>query len=816
MIRKEFKKIWQNKLLLLTVIVVSIIPILYASVFLKSIWDPYGNMDKLPVAVVNLDKSTNFEGKSLDVGNDLVSNLKNNKDLKWTFVSQDKAEKGLKNRKYYMVVTIPQNFSENAATVLNPKPKKMNLKYETNAGVNYLGEVVSDNAIKQLKSQVGEKVTESYASAILSTVNEMSQGIKTAASGSSKLSNGTQQVSLGVNKLGESVPSLSSGVNQLATGSESLTSGIKQYTSAVSQIANGGNQLSGGLSQLASQLPELSTGVQKLNTGASTLAKNLNQINLSSDDKNQLLTYINGVQTYLNEVNDSLSTIDLSQLSGLGQLPETFGEVSTNLTNVGTSLAGIQNGLQNAVSVDVQSNATAVISELAKNNVNLTSEQQEAVASALSDNTQNSKVIALVSQNLSTASTNLVSVSQTLENVEAQLQTLDLSSLSSSLSNLKSGTSLLAGKTAEASDGLTQAVNGLYKIKTEAGPGATSLSMGLGSLNSELPSLTAGISSLSSGSFGLSSGANLLNNQSGTLNNGSKQLSSGLTTLKGEIPSLTSGITKLQDGATQVNNGASELSVKLNDASSKIGKISLGSNNAKMIANPDKTTQTKYSSVPNYGHALAPYFMSVSLFVGCLVFNFVYPIRKIADRKNASAGKWYLSKITIGGIVSTAMALIIGTVMQWIGLDVQNQLQFYGILLVTAWSSMFLIMLLAMTFDNPGRFIAVILLVLQLGSSGGVFPMQIISQFYNVLHPFMPMTYAIYGLRQSISTGLGNSLYFHSLLILIIVTIGLLILLRFSMEFLFRKGLVGYSQLHNTQKLLDDDYLNNHEKYTLW
>ena len=750
MIRKEFKKIWQNKLLLLTVIVVSIIPILYAGVFLKSLWDPYGNMDKLPVAVVNLDKSVNFSGKDLDVGDELVSNLKSNKDLNWNFVSQDKAEKGLKDGTYYMAVTIPQNFSKNAATVLNASPTKMNLKYETNAGVNYLGEVVSDNAIQQLKAQVSAKVTEAYANAIIATVKEMSEGINAAASGSTQLSDGTQQVNAGVDKLAQSTPSLSDGVAQFTSGSESLSSGIKQYAAAISQIANGSNQLNGGLFQLTSQLPTLSASIQKLNTGAATLAESLNKVDLSE----------------------------------LNQLPEAFKKVSTNLTDVGTALTNIQKGLQSAVSADVHSNSSAVISELAKDGVDLTSAQKVAVANALSNNANNSQVAALVSQNLATANTNLGKVNQTLQVINTQLAAPKLSSLSSSISSLQTG--------------------------------ATQLSKGLNTLSSKLPTLTAGVSSLASGSSELSSGANQLNNKSNSLSGGASQLSSGLLTLKNKLPSLTSGITQLQNGTTQVSNGASELASKLRDASNKIENISLNTNNAKMIAQPVKTTQTKYSKVPNYGHALAPYFMSVSLFVGCIVFNFVYPIRKIADRKNASARKWYLSKVIIGGIVATAMAVIIGTVMQWIGLSVHNQLQFYGILLVTAWVNMFLIMFLAMTFDNPGRFIAVILLVLQLGSSGGVFPMQVIGQFYNVIHPFVPMTYEIYGLRQSISTGLGNAVYFHSLLILVAVAIGLLVLLRLSMELLFRKGMAGHSQLHNTQKLLSDDYLNHDEKYTIW
>ncbi len=277
MIKKEFKKIWQNKLLFVTVIVVSLIPILYASVFLKSIWDPYGNMSELPVAVVNLDESVDFQGKTLNVGSELVDNLKKNNDLDWNFVSQSTAKKGLKNRKYYMIVTIPKDFSKNAATVLDSDPEKMNLKYETNAGVNYLGEVVSDNAMKQLKAQVSEKVTKSYATAIISTINELGKGMNTAAEGSEKLNDGANQVNTGVGTLAKSVPTLADGVSQLDNGAGSLKSGVSQYTAGVAQVADGSNKLNNGVGQLTSQLPTLTNGLSALGTGANSLSAGLTQ-----------------------------------------------------------------------------------------------------------------------------------------------------------------------------------------------------------------------------------------------------------------------------------------------------------------------------------------------------------------------------------------------------------------------------------------------------------------------------------------------------------------------------------------------------------
>ena len=925
LIKKEFKKIWQNKLLFVTVIVVSLIPILYASVFLKSIWDPYGNMSELPVAVVNLDQSVDFQGKTLSVGSELVDNLKKNDDLGWHFVSKDAAKQGLKDRKYYMVVTIPKDFSKNASTVLDSDPEKMNLKYETNAGVNYLGEVVSDNAMKQLKAQVSEKVTKSYAMAIISTINELGKGMNTAAEGSEKLNDGANQVNTGVGTLAESVPTLADGVSQLDNGVGSLKSGVSQYTAGVAQVADGSNQLNNGVGQLTSQLPTLTNGLSALGTGANSLSAGLTQYtggvaqvaNGSTQLNNgvgqlasQLPTLTNGLGALGTGANDlstglaqytggvnkiaegnkalnsqmptlvgsvsalndgakqissGLNSVDISALSNLGQLAGALQTVASHLETAGNSLANTSNSMAS----DVQSNTVAVVTALNKAGItdpNLAN----VVGQSLAANAQNTKVAA----DIQNAGIELTAVKQILQGVKSQMPNLDpnivnkfeklqqgatalsnglnelntkMPTLSQSVDELAKGSAQLAAKSSELTsganqlasglkevnaktptltNGVSQLADGLSQVATGANTlnnnsaqltsGANQLANGLNTVNEKTPALASGVNQLANGVSTLANGANTLNSKSGELNDGTAKLADGLDTLNGKIPSLSSGVLKLKDGTGQLADGTNELATKLKDGSAKINNLSLGDKNAEMIANPAKETQTKYSSVPNYGHALAPYFMSVSLFVGSLVFNFVYPIRKIADRKGATASQWFRSKVTIGGVVATAMALVIGTVMQIIGLNVSNQLQFYGILLATAWVNMFLIMFLAMSFDNPGRFIAVLLLVVQLGSAGGVFPMEITSHFYNAVHPYIPMTYSIYGLRQAISTGLGTHTYVQSLTILLVLVVALLALLRLSMQILFKRGLADYSQLHNTQKLLDDDYVNKREKYTLW
>lgn len=913
MIKKEFQKIWANKLLFATVIVAMCLPILYASIFLKSIWDPYGRVNHLPVAVVNLDQPTTLEGNKVDVGDKLVKELKSNDDLDWHFVSAKKAQEGLKDRKYYMIVKIPKNFSENAASVLDTDPEKMDLTYETNGGLNFLGEVISENAMTQLKAKVSESVTKSYADVIIKMVKTVGDGMDQAADGATKLADGSKQVADGIATVQGKVPELSSGVKQLDDGGKQLADGVKQYTDGAGQAAKGSDQLAAGLQQLNGKVPTLVGGVNQLADGGKALNTGVNQytagvkqaylgsgdlsdglqklqgnlpeiiagVNKLADGSNklakqlqdgtrefgdeqakQLKLYVKGVEDYINTINAVLPTLNNLPLDQLGQLKGQFATVQADLQSAGASLAAAGQTLQTSPA-QVASNVVSQLPTDANGNVTVPAQQlAQLIGQQVGANNQQ------IGAQVTAAGNSLQNVGATLTQVGQLMNNLP-SVDTSKIGELSTATSQLAANTDQATAGLNKLIDGTLEVKKKAVPGAQEIAGGIAAIQSNIPALTGGAKQLTDGAKSLNSGLKTLNSKStelvngsnklnnglglmqgqlptlasganqladgskqlnagmkeltansAQLNSGASQLSDGLNTLNGQIPALADGVNKLADGSTQVKDGNKELADKLGEASDKLTDVKLTNNTAKMIADPTKTKQEKYSDVPNYGHALAPYFMSVSLFVGCLVFNFVYPIRKIADRKNSNATQWFMSKLTIGFITSSMMALIIGTVMRMIGLEVAQPMNFYMTLLVTAWLFMFMIMFLAMSFDNPGRFIAVLLLVMQLGSSGGVFPMPLISKFYNVLNPFMPMTYSIYSLRQAISTGLGDEFYRNSMLILVILAIVFIILLGISMQILYRKGLAGYSQLHENQKLLDDDYTGKFAKeedpYTLW
>lgn len=905
MIKKEWQAIFKNKILLISFIVISFIPILYASFFLKSVWDPYGKTGELPVAVVNEDKEVDYNGETLNVGQELVDQLKEDDNLNWQFVSAKEAQKGLKNQDYYMIVTIPENFSANAATVMDDTPQKMNIEYETNGALNYLGEVIGETAMKQLKSEVSQKVTEVYAKAIFEQLSEIGDGFAKAADGASqlddganeladgsqtlsdglktlaestvtfsdgentfslalnkylagtvKLDNGLDELKTGVDTLGEKVPDLADGVEQLDTGSTQLSKGIKDYTKGVSKLADGtdtlasnGTTLKSGVNTLVTGLSDgtaqLKSGAEQISAGLSQMSEQLGtQINGSKaqlDALNQGLTSINqGLQDLNSALNAGGSTsADLSQISGAIRQIEQQAEVIE--ANVPVS-SGIQDAVKatsewNSISADEQqeildaldnataSNNTDILTATGtiKGYVGALSTAMTTLSSTLADAGSSANTLAATVQQLATGSATALpgakqAISQLSEGLVSVKNALDgqlipgMSQLEGGISSLQSGLSTGSEKLSEGMDsyiaGVEKVNAGVQELNDNSAKlnsGASQLNKGLDTLNEKVPTLKDGVERLVSGTETIKAGSTELVGNNNALMSGQSKLEDASKQLNEGSKKLADGSSTLQNGLNALKDGSGELSSALSEGSEKVNDVHTSDKTAEMIAKPNDITQEKYSEVPNYGHALAPYVLSLALYVGCLVFNFIYPIRKIAV-KNRSAFQWWISKISVGLVAATAMAFIEGSIMIVLGLEANHIAEYFVVALVSAYAYMFLIMFLAMAFDNPGRFVAMVLLILQLAGSGGTFPMPLTSKFFRVIHPYLPMTHSIYGFREAISSGLGTNTFVNNSVILMAIAIVAQILLFVAMKLLKKYHKDGSSQLDDNQKLLDDNY----------
>lgn len=798
-IKAEFKNILHNRLLLISTTVICIIPFLYSIFFLKSVWDPYGSTENLPVAVVNKDVPVEYRGQTMDIGHRMVKELKKNKQLKWEIVSPEKAHYGLTHRKYYTVVTIPKDFSKNATTVLDKHPKQMQLKYETNGSLNYIGQVISQLGMTKLNESIRAQVTRAYATAMFKALHTVGKGMSTASNGAKQLSTGmvtlqsgvnqyvagVSQVNNGVQTLRVSVAPLAAGAQQLASGSQTLANGIRQYTGGVGQLAAGLSKLNANSGALNSGASQLQSGLSQLSTGTKTLSNGANELN------GKVNSMIPELQNQMNSMSGDISNKGAALNNALRPLASTqsqMTELSAKLGQISDGIGQIQSAVSSNSSSTKLNSAVGVLNSIDKSKLSEADQQKLAgVTQQLQSASSNSDQATLVSQltKLKAGVNNLrTAVDQSATqagNSTKQVQEAALA-LQNSLTNMQSQTSTAIGGM---SSQLTLATSELAKGADKVNSGANTAAAGAGTLTSGIGQYTAGVAQAGAG-------VGQLTANSGALNAGAGQLAGALGQLNGQVPALTAGVNQLAagtqqlvdnspalvQGITKLNVGAAKLSTALGKGAKTINGIKTSPRTAKMIAEPSVEKHSNYSYVPNYGHALAPYVLSVALYVGMLVFNFVYPIRRVADPKT-SATAWWFSKVVVGAVAAIAMAVVECGIMMLCGLTVDHVPSFFATTILFGLASMAVVMFLSMTFDNPGRFVAMVLLMLQLGGSGGTFPMEVTMKFYNVIHWYLPMTYSILGLRDSISGGLGThyTLFCNLVLLGIAVVFNLLLLL---------------------------------------
>ena len=246
MIKREWKSLLKNKILIVVLIAIIAIPFIYAGLFLKSMWDPYGNLDKLPVAVVNEDRPVEYEGNTLSIGDDLTDALKENDSLDFHFVDRSEAQEGLKDGTWYMVITIPEDFSGNAATLLDDSPRKMQLDYETNPGTNYIASKMSETALTQIRDEISTQVTETYTGIVFDRIAQAGSKVAEAADGSLELESGILEASDGSRTITENLKKLSDSTLTFSGGAGTFTKGLREYTDGVSRAGTGAAQLKEG------------------------------------------------------------------------------------------------------------------------------------------------------------------------------------------------------------------------------------------------------------------------------------------------------------------------------------------------------------------------------------------------------------------------------------------------------------------------------------------------------------------------------------------------------------------------------------------
>lgn len=657
MLRQEWKKLFSNRILLVVTAAVIIIPAIYTTLFLGSMWDPYGNVGKLPVAVVNHDRPAVLDGRTLHIGKDLAEELKGNDSLDFCFPSEEDAEKGLETGRYYMVITIPEDFSENAAALTAPSPEKMVLQFKTNPGTNYIASKMGETAMKELKNSIREEVTRSYAQVMIDKAAEAADGVAQAVDGIQNLDTGASSLAGGIAEAGEGGEKLASGTAAADESMVSLSKGLsvlEEKTSglpaAASALDEGAGALTDGAQSISQGLDTLSTGVSDLQEGADALSAGLNAV-----------TGEGGAQS--------------AQLrSGAAALRDALGAIISTMPTADSGPADIP----------------VELSDLA---AELSALQQQAAAL--------SQGIDAYTAGADTAADAGLQLAAGVTQLQAGVDSLrsGMSDLNSGIISLRSGTSSLAESAPALTEGITQAAGGAEQIQQQ-------------------------------GTLALRLGAADLDNGLGQLGEGAADLKNGTSLLASEAARISSETEVFSDGSREQREEIVD-----------------------MFAAPLEIEEEQVTYVADNGHAMAPYMMSVGLWVGCIAFCLMYPLTSCPG-KPGSGVKWWLSKASVLAVTAVLQAAVmLGALAFFDGFEPERA----ALTALTACTASVAFMSVMYFFTSllgrVGSFLMLVFMVVQLAGSAGTYPLEISGSFVPYLHKWVPFTYTVTAFRSTISGG---------------------------------------------------------------
>lgn len=741
MLKKEWQAILKHKFFIIVIIALALVPAIYNYIFLGSMWDPYGKLNDLPVAVVNLDKTSELNGKKFKLGDDVIAEMKKSKDLDYHFVSEDKASKGIKKGDYYMVITFPENFSENATTLMNKKPKTVQLDYQTTRGHNYISSKMSESAMNQLKSEVSKNITETYTKEIFAKLGDMKSGMKEASDGSNKLADGTSSALNGSKELSSNLNTLSSSSLTFTDRANNLNSGLNKYVSGVNQAANGGQQLSSGADQFVSGTQQLAAGTQTLADKSKELSAGLTELTQKTALSAEQQAQISQLQNGLTDLNNAI---------------QNGAKDTGSADSVKNDLASVKKSLEDTQTIlsDIVPNQIKAMAQTKAYN-SLKTDQQNELNAAILNSAQST---------LSPIQTSMTSVADSLTDVGNQLmgiqnQTKELAQNSNVA--LPGANAIIS----QLSTGLSDVNSALANQVT---PGFAQYADGVNQANAGAQQLASKSKDLQSGTMQLVSGLSQLQANGSTLTSGSNQLAGGAQQISSGSQQLANGGSSLTSGLGTLNTGANNLSTALTKADDTLSATNNSNENAKKVAAPLKLKHTDHDNVPENGAGMTPYMINVALFIGALATNVVIGIG-FSGEKWKSGREFMLAKIGTNGLVALLQGIIVWGAVALLGLRPNHLWEMLLSVLLISFAYMAINTFFLTALGKIGEFLMIVVLVLQLATSAGTYPLQLAPKIYQVISPWLPMTYGLKMLRETI--GLNGAILPEAILFVVIIAL---------------------------------------------
>lgn len=656
---RDLKRVGKNALAMIIAVGISVIPAMYAWFNIAANWDPYGSTDGIDVAVSNCDNGYNLtETMSITIGDQIVENLKANKQIGWQFVSKDEALEGVKSGKYYASVIIPEDFSKNIISFLSDDIQTPKIEYYVNEKKNAIAPKITDKCVEAIQTQVNETFIDTIAKTVANVLNETT-------------SDGANPIETLKNSLGNASSDLAvmkSGIVSLEQTTESLSTLSKNVQTLLPQASDLASDTSSAVTDLQTVISYSKDSVEQVTESS---AKLLNDINAQAEN----------IKFSVSELEELAKKNNLAAYEKINSVADKIETIVSTEVKISQILHALTEN------IDLPSNIQNSIDKFDKNindHRKLVSELRE-FATSVKENSFSVKTAEKINK----------SITQ-MQNQIGEFDTAFSTKIKPSVDKTLSSFYSVLGKTAGILDSLAQ--------------------------NKDIQN------TLTSADNASQSGNNSLQNAEALL-----------TLLQDKINSFVTDLDNLSN-----NEIVEKISSAIQNDPDSVGKF---------ISSPTKIEINSLYPIENYGSAMTPFYSVLAIWVGCIVLVAILKVDVDEDDKIKAIKP---REAYLGRYLYFMMLSLIQTTVICLGdlyfLQIQCPNPFLFVLAGWIISIVFsnIVYTLTVSFGDIGKALAVILLVLQIAGSGGTFPIEVTPEFFQGIYHFLPFTYAIDAMRETI------------------------------------------------------------------
>jgi putative membrane protein len=234
----DLKKYSRGTLPRIAMITIILMPLLYGAMYLWAFWNPFAEVNKVPVALVNEDRGASAQGQRLEAGDEVAAALEASGQLDLHEMSAQDAADGVASGRYYFSITLPQDFSESIASPSGGDPHQAKIRFTFNDANNYLGSIIGQNASREVLNQVNASIGERTVGTVLTGLTDAGAGLVQAADGAGQLAAGLSAADDGAHQLSTGADALAAGLDTARSGSAQLAAGTSQLAASVDKATD--------------------------------------------------------------------------------------------------------------------------------------------------------------------------------------------------------------------------------------------------------------------------------------------------------------------------------------------------------------------------------------------------------------------------------------------------------------------------------------------------------------------------------------------------------------------------------------------------